>query len=138
MNVQENADDDGLYRRLQRNTFLFLGLALLASLMKGSWQIVAGVALGGGLAIFNKRWLEGSIRVLLSQALVMPEGQIPTWTASKLVLRYLILALCCGIALWTGAFHPLGMAVGFASFVGGVMIEAGYQIFLVLKSKRSE
>jgi hypothetical protein len=27
--VQENLDDDGLDRRFQRNTFIFLGLALL-------------------------------------------------------------------------------------------------------------
>ena len=138
MNFQENADDDVLYRRFQRNTFLFLGLALLASLMKGSSRIAAGVALGGVLAIFNKRWLEGSIRAILSRAVVMQDGQVPPWTASKLVLRYLILAFCFGVALWTGVFHPVGMAIGFASFVGGVMIEAGYQIFLVLKSNRSE
>ena len=136
--VQEKLDDDGLARRLQRNTFIFLGLAMLATLIKGFWHIAAGVALGGALALFNKRWLEGSIRVILSEAVEMPNGRVPPWTASKLILRYLILAISFGIAIWTGIFHPLGMAIGFASFVGGVMIEAGYQIFLALKSNRSE
>jgi polyferredoxin len=79
------------------------------------------------LALLNKRWLEGSIRSILSAARWRCRSgqQSPPWTASKLILRYLILAFCFGIAVWTGLFHPLGMAIGFASFVGGVMIEAG-------------
>ncbi len=134
MNFQDNPDDDGVYRRLQRNTYLFLGLALLFSLVWGAWRIAGGVMLGGALALFNKRWLEGSIRAILGQAVAMQDGKVPPWTASKLILRYFILALCFGMAILTGAFHPLGLAIGFASFVGGVMIEAGYQIYLVLKS----
>jgi len=134
MNFQDNPDDEGVYRRFQRNTCIFLGLALMASLVLGAWRIAAGVLLGGVLALFNKRWLEGSIRAILSQAVAMQDGRVPPWTASKLILRYFILALCFGLALLTGAFHPLGLAIGFASFVGRVMIEAGYQIYLVLKS----
>ena len=134
MNFQDNPDDDGVNRRLQRNTLLFFGLAVIAGLVRGSWRLTAGIALGGALSLFNKRWLEGSIRALLRQAGTMPDGRVPSWPASKLILRYFVLALCFGTAILTGAFHPLGLAIGFASFVGGVMIEAGYQLYLALKS----
>ena len=133
MNSPESADDQSLNRRLSRNTILFLGLALGFSVWQGSGKMVGGVGLGGALAIFNQRWLEGSIRSLLARLAESQEGAIPTWPASKLVLRYLIVALCFVVAQLTGLFHPLGMAIGFASFVGGVMIEAGYQIYLALK-----
>ena len=38
----------------------------------------------------------------------------------------------------TGDFHPLGIGVGFAAFVGGVMIEAGYQLYLALTGRETE
>ena len=136
--MQENPDDRSLNRRLKRNTLLFLIAALAFSLWLGSAEIVAGVALGGVLAILNQRLLEGGIRSLLSQVVASDTGSVPAWPASKLMVRYLIVALCFGIALLTGLFHPVGMAIGFASFVGGVMIEAGYQIYLVLKPNGSE
>ncbi|MFZ4984250.1 MAG: hypothetical protein ACOYLF_02205 [Blastocatellia bacterium] len=138
MNIQENGADLSLSRRLNRNMLVFLGLMLAAGLWKGSMRLVAGVALGGGLAVFNRSWLEGSIRSLLARIVEGQDGPPPTWPAAKLILRYLVVAFCFGIALWTGLFHPLGMAIGFASFAGGVMIEAGYQIYLAFKLYGSE
>ena len=134
MNLQDNPDDEAIERRFQRNTWFVLSVALIASLVWGSMRLTLGIALGGAMSLFNQRWLEGSVRGILSQAVVLQNGRVPPWTASKLILRYFILALVLGIAVWTGAFHPLGIAIGFASFVGGVMMEAGYQMYLALKS----
>lgn len=134
MNLQDNPDDEAIERRFQRNTWFVLSVALIASLVWGSMRLTLGIALGGAMSLFNQRWLEGSVRGILSQAVVLQNGRVPPWTASKLILRYFILALTLGLAVWTGAFHPLGIAIGFASFVGGVMMEAGYQMYLALKS----
>lgn len=134
MNLEDNPDDEAIERRFQRNTWFVLSVALIASLVWGSMRLTLGIALGGAMSLFNQRWLEGSVRGILSKAVVLQNGRVPPWTASKLILRYFILALTLGIAVWTGAFHPLGIAIGFASFVGGVMMEAGYQMYLALKS----
>lgn len=134
MNLEDNPDDEAIERRFQRNTWFVLSVALIASLVWGSMRLTLGIALGGAMSLFNQRWLEGSVRGILSKAVVLQNGRVPPWTASKLILRYFILALVLGIAVWTGAFHPLGIAIGFASFVGGVMMEAGYQMYLALKS----
>lgn len=134
MNLEDNPDDEAIERRFQRNTWFVLSVALIASLVWGSMRLTLGIALGGAMSLFNQRWLEGSVRGILSKAVVLQNGRVPPWTASKLILRYFILALVLGLAVWTGAFHPLGIAIGFASFVGGVMMEAGYQMYLALKS----
>jgi len=138
MELKVIADEFALNQRLDRNTLLFLGLALAASIWFGTSEIVAGVLVGGILALFNKRWLVGSIRSLLAAVTQGQESRQQTWSSSKLILRYLVVAIFFGLALSTGLFHPLGMAIGFASFVGGVMIEAGYQIYLALKTFGNE
>lgn len=96
-----------------------------------------GVALGGALSLFNKNWLHGSVRAILSAAAEKQDGRVPPFTAGKIIFRYYIIALVIGGAVWTGDFHPLGIAVGFAAFVGGIMLEAGYQLCLALLSDKS-
>ncbi|MBO0723763.1 MAG: hypothetical protein J2P41_23260, partial [Blastocatellia bacterium] len=53
------------------------------------------------------------------------------------ILRYFIIAIVIGGALWTGGFNPIGIAIGFSAFVGGIMIEAGYQFYLILRSAKN-
>jgi hypothetical protein len=64
-------------------------------------------------------------------------GRVPPFTASKFILRYIVIAATIAIALSTGYFHPLGIGIGFAAFAGGVMIEAAYQLYLFLKFFRA-
>jgi len=92
------------------------------------------VLLGGILTLFNNRWLQGSVKAILSKAVMLQNGRVPPFTASKFVLRYFVIAFAIGAGLWTGSFDPLGIGIGFAAFVGGVMIEAGYQLYLAFKS----
>jgi hypothetical protein len=123
-------DSNGIERRFQRNTYLFIIVALIVSIIWSGWRMTLGVLLGGALSLFNKRWLEGSVKAILSEAVVMQSGRVPPFTASKLILRYYIVALVIGVGVWTGYFDPLGIGIGFAAFVGAVMIEAGYQLYL--------
>ncbi len=127
-------DDSGIERRLQRNTWIVIFVALIAALFLAGWRMALGVALGSALGLFNQRWLQGSVRAILDKAAVMRSSRVPPFTASKFILRYFIIAFVIGVAVWTGDFHPLGIGIGFAAFVGGVMIEAGYQLYLFFKS----
>jgi hypothetical protein len=130
-------EDRRLERRLERNTYLVIAVALLCALFWSSRPMALGILLGGALSLLNKRWLQGSVRAILSKAVVMQSGRVPPFTASKLILRYFVIALAFGIAFWTGDFHPLGVGIGFAAFVGGVMMEAGYQLYLSFKSNEN-
>jgi ATP synthase I chain len=126
-------DDSGIERRFQRNTYVVIGLATSAGWFLAGWRMTLGALLGGALCLFNIRWLKGSVRAILSKAVVTQSGRVPPFTASKLILRYFVIAIVMVVALLTGYFHPLGIAIGFAAFVGGVMIEAAYQLYLFFK-----
>jgi hypothetical protein len=126
-------DDSGIERRFQRNTYLVIAVTLTAGWIQSGWKMALGVLLGGALCLFNIRWLKGSVRAILSNAVMMQNGRVPPFTASKLILRYIVVALVLLAALWTGYFHPLGIGIGFAAFVGGVMIEAVYQLYLFFR-----
>lgn len=127
-------DDRALRQRLKRNTFAALVLMLIVALAWGGWRMALGVALGGALGLFNQRWLSGSVAVMLGDPQTAATGRVPAFTASKFILRYFIIAFIFAGAVATGDFHPLGIGVGFAAFVGGVMIEAGYQLYLAFTS----
>ena len=130
-------DDPGLRKRFQRNTYIFTLLALVVGFVWSGWKMALGVLLGAGLSLFNTRWLEGSLRAMLNHAVAKETGRVPPYTVSKFILRYFVIALVVGLAVWTGKVHPLGIGIGFAAFVGGVMIETGYQLYLVLKSQQN-
>jgi len=120
--------------RFRRNMVVVIAVALVAGYYWSGWRMALGVLLGGALCIFNLRWLGGSVRAILSHSAELQNKRVPPFTASKFILRYFIIALAIGAAVWTGDFHPLGIGIGFAAFAGGVMIEAGYQIYLLIRS----
>jgi ATP synthase I chain len=129
---KENGNE--IERRFKRNMIVVIAVALILGFYWSGWQMALGILLGGSLCIFNLRWLEGSVRAILSHAVEMQNTRVPPFTASKFILRYLIIAFVIGAAVWTGDFHPLGIAIGFGAYAGGVMIEACYQIYLFFRS----
>jgi hypothetical protein len=133
----EREESKLIERRFERNMYIYILVALAISLIWAGWRMASGVLLGSILSIFNKRWLQGSVAAILGSAVEMGGGRVPPFTAAKLILRYFIIAFVIGAAIWTSDFHPLGIGIGFAAFVGGVMIEAGYQIYLFLKPANS-
>src|SRR5262245_26973743 len=116
-------DDRGIERRFQRNTYFVIVAAIVAGWCLAGWRVAMGAMLGSALCLFNMRWLTRSVRAILSSAVATQSARVPPFTASKLILRYFVIALALMVALSTGYFHPLGIGIGFASFVGGVMIE---------------
>jgi hypothetical protein len=130
-------DDPGLRRRFERNTYIFTLLALIVGWIWSGWRMALGVLLGAALCLFNKRWLEGSLRAMLNHAVARETGRVPPFTVFKFILRYFVIALVIGAAVWMGWFHPLGIGIGFAALVGGVMIETAYQLYLATKSQQN-
>jgi hypothetical protein len=126
------AINDPLYRRARRNMIVFLLLALVVAALYSGWHMARGVALGGALSFFNLRWLTASLRGILNAAVIAQDGKVPPFTAGKFVLRYYVIAVVIGLAVWTGNIHPLGIGIGFFAFVAGVMLEAAYRLYLIL------
>ncbi len=131
----EGSEEDARARwRLQINTYIFTLVAMLAAFYWSGRRMMLGVAIGAILSLFNKRWLEGSMRAMLNHYIARETGKIPPYTVSKFILRYFVIALVIGAAVWTGRVHPLGIGIGFAALVGGAMIETVYQLYLGFKT----
>ena len=130
-------DDSGIMRRIQRNNYVVIGAAMIGGWFLSGWRMSLGALLGGALCLFNIRWLSGSVRAILSKAVINQSGRVPPFTASKLILRYFVIAIVIVAALSTGFFHILGIGIGFAAFAGGVMIEAVYQVYLFFNHYRA-
>jgi ATP synthase I chain len=126
-------DDSGVERRLRRNVYIVIGVAVAAGWFLSGRRMALGALLGGALCLFNILWLSGSVRAILNTAVITQSGRVPPFTASKFILRYFVIAAAIVIALWTGYFHPLGIGIGFAAFAGGAIIEAAYQLCISLK-----
>src|SRR5262245_61865171 len=130
--------DKAIERRFDRNTHLVIVVATIASLIWSGWRLALGLMVGGAWGLLITRWLQGSVRAILNQAVIQQNARVPSFTASKLILRYFIIAIVIGVGFWSGYFDPIGIGIGFAAFVGGVMIEAVYQLYMSFKSTENE
>ncbi len=122
-------------QRFRRNTYLVVALSISISLIFASWRMAAGAVLGGVLSIFNERWLWASTGVMLGVAAETRDPRLPQWTAAKFLLRYFVIGLVATLAVRSGFFSIAGICLGLVSFVGALMIEAGYQLYLTIKPK---
>lgn len=123
-------------RRFRRNTYAVIVIAAGIGLFTEGWRMAAGIALGGALSLFNERWMRASTGAILERVSASGKGKVPRWTAAKFILRYVVIALLAGAGVWSGYFDLLGVAIGLASFVAAVMVEAVYQSYLTLRHGR--
>lgn len=133
-NLHGEDENRAVERRLELYTFIFIFVASVIGLFWSGWRMLLGVLVGGALSLFNKRWLRGSLQAMLDRVAAEGTGRVPSFTVFKFVLRYVVMALVIGVAVWTGRVHPLGIGIGFAAIVGGAMIETVYQLYLGFKT----
>lgn len=120
-------------RRVQRNTLIVTGIAAAVGFAFGGARMLAGVLLGALLSNFNLRWMKASTAAILAPAAATQNGRVPNWTASKFILRWFVLIIVAAVAVWSGWFDLMGIGIGLASFVFGVMVEATYQAYRTFK-----
>ncbi|MFN0119317.1 MAG: ATP synthase subunit I [Blastocatellia bacterium] len=131
-------EPDGSLPRMRRNTYLVIVILFLASLLALRFRTAAGVLLGGALSVFNERWLRASTGAILGVAAATGDGRLPQWTTAKFLLRHVITAAIAIAAVTSGWFDLSGIGAGLASFVGAVMIEAAYQMYLTFSTAGPE
>lgn len=131
--LEEDSQDERLRRRLERNTWLVFGGMIFAAAVGGDSRLIFGVILGGLLGWLNHHWLASSLRALLVTSAT--SATIPQRQVALFALRLIIVAGAIALALWSGHFHLLGIVAGFCAFIGAVMLEAVYQLVLILAGK---
>jgi hypothetical protein len=115
-------------RRVWRNMFVVIALALIAAGFFASLKFTLGLALGGVLALLNYKWLHSSLKDVLSAG----TGKPAPGTMMMFIVRWLVVATIAYGANLTGYFDGIAMLAGLFAPALAVMIEAAYVTYKTL------
>lgn len=115
-------------RRVWRNSFAVIALALAAAAIFAEFNFTLGLALGSALALLNYKWLHSSLKDTLSVATSKPAPG----TMMMFVVRWLVVATLVYGAYLTGYFDGIAILAGLFTPALAVMIEAAYMTYKTL------
>ena len=121
-------------RRVWRNIFVVIFLAIIAAAFLADLRFMLGIALGGGLALLNYKWLHSSLRAILAAS----SAKTPPGTAMKFIIRWLVVASLAWVANQTGYFDPVGILAGLFAPAVAMMIEAAYVTYRTIAHNHGE
>jgi hypothetical protein len=99
-----------------------IAAAVLIAAPIANVRVTLGLGLGGALALMNYRWLQASVRDVLSAG----ETKTPPITYLKFIVRWLVIAGVGWLANRTGFFDATSIVAGLFAPAIAVGIEAGY------------
>ena len=125
---------EAVERRVLRNIFAVVALALVAAAIFADSRSMLGLVLGGALALLNYKWLNASLRAVL----VVGGQKAPPGTLIKFVVRWLVIAAVAWAANKTGYFDPVAILAGLLAPAAAVAIEAAYVGYKTLAMNKGD
>jgi hypothetical protein len=107
---------------------------VLASFLWLDRGFTIGLALGGGLALFNYRWLQSSLHGVLAAG----DGKTPPGTMLKFVLRWGFIAIVGLVAHRTGFVDARAILIGLLAPAVAIIIEAAHHGLSLLRAPDGE
>ena len=130
----EFAQPEAVERRVWRNIFIVIFLAIIAAAFLANLEFMLGLALGGALALLNYKWLHASLKGILA----VGSAKTPPGTAMKFIIRWLVIATAGWMAYQTGYFDAVAILAGLFAPAVAVMIEAAYVTYKTLAQSNGE
>lgn len=119
-----------LERRLLRAMYVVVAAAVVVSAVVAPWRVTTGLLLGGVLALFNHRWLRGSLAAVFGGPVAA--GKRPRLNAARYVLRYLVIACIVASAYMFNVISVPATLAGLCAFAAAVMVEAFTQLYFAI------
>jgi hypothetical protein len=116
------ADPESASRRFFRDLIISASGMTAAGWAFGNARLAAGIALGGGLALLNFRWLAASVRGILA----IGSKRVPPGTTMKIALRWIVVALAGYAGYRSGYFSAAGILIGLLAPAPAVLFESLY------------
>ncbi len=110
--------------RLPRWMMAWAFVGTLAALLSGQARVAAGFALGAAVAILNYYWLHQAVETLFS----LSRPVVPKRVVLKFSVRYPLAFAGVYVFYRTGWLPFMAVLAGLFVPVGGVLIEAVFQI----------
>ena len=120
-------------KRIVRNAYLLWAGLTLAGLLAWGWEVALSVAVGGGLATVNFRWLSKGVDGVLG---TLGSGQQGRLAILKYVARLLLILIGVFAMIRLSFFSLWGLLTGLAIFVAAGMLEAVLLLFEDLSRNR--
>ena len=121
-------------RRIWRNIFVVVALAVVAAAIFADLRFMLGLVLGGGLALLNYKWLHSSLKGILA----VGSQKTPPGTTLKFIVRWLVVASVAWLANKTGYFDAVAILAGLFAPALAVMMEAAYTTYRTLAQHNGE
>ncbi|HYP30100.1 MAG TPA: ATP synthase subunit I [Blastocatellia bacterium] len=121
-------DPEAVERRVWRNIFAVIALAIVAAAIFADLRFMLGLAVGGALALLNYKWLHASLRDILA----IGGDKAPPGTSMQFILRWVIIGAVVYAASLTGHVDEIAMLSGLLAPAVAVMIEAAYVTYKTL------
>jgi hypothetical protein len=121
-------------RRVWRNIFAVIALAVVAAAIFADLRFMLGLVLGGALSLINYRWLHASLRGILSSG----SEKAPPGSMLKFIYRWVVVAVIVYAASLTGHFDMVAVLAGLFAPAMAVMIEAVYVTYKTIAQQDGE
>ena len=123
----------GAYVRILR-FMLVLGIgATIAVLLRFGVAVGAGFVAGCAIAFLNFYWLKRVVSALADRATATGERQSSKGVVLRFLLRYFLIAVGAYAIFKISRSGLYGLLVGLFLPVGAIMIEAVYELYVVLR-----
>ena len=122
---------EAVERRVRRNIIGLVVLSSVAAVVFADLRFALGMALGGGLALLNYRWLNSSLKEILE----VGSEKTPPGTAIKFITRWLLIAAVAWAGNRTGYFDAVAILAGLFAPAVAIMIEAAYVTIRTMAAK---
>jgi len=122
---------EAVERRVWRNILGLVALSTIAAAALADLRFALGVALGGGLALLNYRWLSSALKEILE----VRSEKTPPGTTIKFITRWLAIAAVAWAANKTGYFDAVAILAGLFAPAVAIMIEAAYVTIRTMSAK---
>ncbi len=123
-----------MLRRIKRNALIFLGLAVLGSLVFRSFGITLGVLVGGVCAVVNFRWIEAGLDAAMGGPMSRKKRGL---AVAKFILRYILLGLIIYAIVANRIADLKALLAGLFIFVVSIMWEAFSSALTSFRGSRS-
>lgn len=131
---QGYAAPDAVERRVWRNIFAVVAIAVVIAAFTADLTFMLGLVLGGALALLNYKWLHSSLRAVLATS----GEKTPPGTMIKFVVRWLVIATVGWAANKTGYFDAVAILAGLFAPAVAVMIESAYIAYKSLTTREND
>jgi ATP synthase I chain len=122
-------EDQALQARLVRAMAISVALAVIISGPLAPWRVTTGLLFGGLLSLFNFHWMRSSIASLIEGR---ARGIRVSASASRYVLRYIVIAAVCLVAYKLQLVSLPATIAGLCSFVVALFVEASRQFYFAI------